>query len=290
MGIVNPDSEVTWISVTAAPIPLEDYGVAIAYVDITERKRVEAALRESERRFRAIFDQTFQFVGLLKPDGTLLEANQTALDFGGFSLCDIVGRPFWEARWWTLSQETQTGLQSAITQAAGGEFVRYEVDVLGALEQVATIDFSLKPVRDETGQVVLLIPEGRDITDRKQAEEALHKAKEAAEVANRAKSEFLANMSHELRTPLNGILGYAHILKQDKNLTSKQQNGLDTIQQCGEHLLTLINDILDFSKIEARKMEIHLSDFHFPNFINNIAEIFRFRAREKNISFSYESL
>jgi signal transduction histidine kinase len=88
-------------------------------------------------------------------------------------------------------------------------------------------------------------------------------------------------MSHELRTPLNGILGYAHILKQDKNLTSKQQNGLDIIQQCGEHLLTLINDILDFSKIEARKMEIHLSDFHFPKFLNNIAEIFRIRAKKR---------
>jgi PAS domain S-box-containing protein len=140
----------------------------------------------------------------------------------------------------------------------------------------------------EYGTVYVAVHE--DITTRKKAEEALHKAKEAAEVANRAKSEFLANMSHELRTPLNGILGYAHILKQDKNLTSKQQNGLDTIQQCGEHLLTLINDILDFSKIEARKMEIHLSDFHLPKFINNIAEIFRLRAKQKNISFSYESL
>ncbi|HAA27041.1 MAG TPA: hybrid sensor histidine kinase/response regulator, partial [Cyanobacteria bacterium UBA8553] len=116
---------------------------------------------ESERRFRAIFDQTFQFIGLLKPDGTLLEANQTALDFGGISHADIIGRPFWEARWWTISPETQNQLKDAIRQAAAGEFVRYEVDVLGAGDTVATIDFSLKPVKDETGNVILLIPEGR---------------------------------------------------------------------------------------------------------------------------------
>ncbi|MEW6493233.1 MAG: PAS domain S-box protein [Cyanobacteriota bacterium] len=140
---------------------------------IIERQRVEEALRESERRFRAIFNQTFQFMGLMQPDGILLEANQTALDFGGLQRLDVIGRPFWEARWWTFSEETQNQLREAIARSASGEFVRYEVDVLGAGNTVATIDFSLKPVRDEAGQVVLLIPEGRDVTALKQAEQTL---------------------------------------------------------------------------------------------------------------------
>ena len=137
---------------------------------IIERQQIEQALRESERRLGAIFNHTFQFIGLMQPDGILLEANQTALNFGGLQRSDVIERPFWEARWWTISQETQNQLREAIAQAASGEFVRYEVDVLGAGDTVATIDFSIKPVRDEAGQIVLLIPEGRDITTLKQAE------------------------------------------------------------------------------------------------------------------------
>lgn len=151
---------------------LED-GIVASWRDITQRKRAEIALVENERRFRAIFDSTFQFIGLLSPEGILLEANQTALDFGGFTRADVVNRPFWEARWWTINCETQIQLQQAINRAASGEFVRYEVDVLGAGSRVATIDFSLKPVRDEAGNIVLLIPEGRDITDKKKTEEQL---------------------------------------------------------------------------------------------------------------------
>ncbi|MEH2332662.1 PAS domain S-box protein [Nostoc sp.] len=135
-----------------------------------------AKLHQSDRRFCAIFNNTFQFIGLLTPAGTLLEANQTALNFAGLKLEDVIDRPFWEAHWWTISPQTQAELKQAIARAAQGEFIRYEVDVLGVNNRVATIDFSLRPLLDETGQVVLLIPEGRDITELKQAEEKLQQS------------------------------------------------------------------------------------------------------------------
>ncbi len=118
----------------------------------------------------------------------------------------------------------------------------------------------------------------------------LEKAEETAQSANRAKSDFLANMSHELRTPLNGILGYAQILMRDKSLTNSQKDSVGIIHQCGDHLLNLINDILDLSKIEARKMELHLTDFHFPEFLEGIAEICRIRAEQKGICLIFEQI
>ena len=94
-------------------------------------------------------------------------------------------------------------------------------------------------------------------------------------------------MSHEFRTPLNGILGYAQILKQEKSLTDYQRDGLNIIQQSGEHLLILINDILDLSKIEAGEMKLHLADFHLPALLKSITDIIRIRAEQKGIAFVY---
>jgi PAS domain S-box-containing protein len=142
--------------------------------------RAEEALREKEWRYRAIFDHTYQFIGLMTPDGMLLEANKTALAFSGIDESDVFGKPFWETPWWAHSKELQERLREAVKTAAGGRFVRFEATHTAAGGALRYIDFSLTPVKDETGRVVLLIPEGRDITDRKLAEHALIQSENTA--------------------------------------------------------------------------------------------------------------
>ncbi|WP_086684657.1 PAS domain S-box protein [Nostoc sp. T09] len=194
---------------------------------IIERQRAEAALSDSERRFRAIFDQTFQFMGLLQPDGTLLEVNRTALNFGGLTHADVINRPLWQTRWWTISQETQNRLQAAIAQAASGQFVRYQVDVRGAEDTQARVDFSLKPVFDEAGQVVILIAEGRDISAvyyelhlRKQAEAALRKAHDELEIRVQERTTELLEANEALQTE---ITERQRIESQLRNTTTLQR-------------------------------------------------------------------
>lgn len=128
-----------------------------------------------------IFDAQYEYVSVLKPDGSLIEINQSALDIYGMKRLEVIGQPAWELPAWNYRAEVQEGLQSAIAQAARGEFVRYEVDILAEKNTIRTIDFSLKPVFNQQGEVRMLLTEGRDVTPWKIIEAQLHKREQAIE-------------------------------------------------------------------------------------------------------------
>jgi len=179
--IVRKDGTERWVLMDAVPV-YEQGGNIIGgfsvFQDITELKETEEALRGQEQKFRAIFNQTFQFIGLMTLDGTLTEVNRTALEFSEIEESDVIGKPFWETPWWTHSQKMQEQLRDAIRNASKGEFIRFEATHQASDGTLHVVDFSIKPVKDEAGNVTLLIPEGRDITQRKQAEEALRESEE----------------------------------------------------------------------------------------------------------------
>lgn len=146
-------------------------------VVMADDERQLAALAEDkcwlEHKYLALLDQTFEFIGLLTPDGTVLDVNRAAVEFSGVEKSDVVGKLFWETPWWSHSPEVRERLREAVKVAASGEFVRFETTHPAFDGSIHWIDFSLNPFRNEKGEVVYLVPEGRDVTDLKRAQEAL---------------------------------------------------------------------------------------------------------------------
>jgi signal transduction histidine kinase/DNA-binding NarL/FixJ family response regulator len=160
-------------------------------------------------------------------------------------------------------------------------------------EHVAGGDLSARAVvesGDEIGALATSINTmtqrlAQTIGDLETVIEEARRAKDAAEVANRAKSSFLANMSHELRTPLNAVLGYAQILQREQGLSPRAVAGLNTIRRSGEHLLNLINSVLDLARIEAGKIELFPDLLHLPTLARTVSDIIQIQAQEKNLRF-----
>ncbi|UBF29656.1 PAS domain S-box protein [Kovacikia minuta CCNUW1] len=179
--ICKNGSEV-WVSKSVSPVR-DAFGqvqsaVAVV-VDISDRKRAEIALQESEAKFRAVFDQMYQFLGLLTPDGMLLEVNQNPLTFANVEREAVIGKPFWEFPSWNATAELQEIAKTLVAQAAAGQLFHQEVNILDASSNVHTFDISAKPVYAiETDQILWVIVEGRDISAQVRLQSALRSEQE----------------------------------------------------------------------------------------------------------------
>jgi PAS domain S-box-containing protein len=272
--------------------------------DITEYKNAIELLAESERKYRLIVDTANEGILLLDNNQIIKFINARLSELLGYKQDEVIGNNIDVY----IFEEDHNDHERRIQSRLKGISEHYERKWRCRDGQVVWTIVSATPLFDDehrfNGSFAMLT----DITVRKNMEEEIKKhrdnledivrerteelrlAKERAEVANSAKSTFLANMSHELRTPLNGILGYTQVLKRNKNFSQSQISSIKTIEQSGNHLLTLINDILDISRIEAGKMAFHESDFSLEGFLQGINEIISIRAAEKDLIYSFEPL
>ncbi|HLO47758.1 MAG TPA: PAS domain S-box protein [Kamptonema sp.] len=260
-------------------------GIIATTRDISERKQAEDAIKQSEERYRSLILATSQIVWTADAEGRAQDIPSLRA-YTGQTEAEVMGFGWLDAMHPDDRERTNQSWMNAVQTKSAYDI---EYQIRGADGNYRYFQGRGVPILNEDGSIREWVGTCTDIHDRKQAEIALAKAKEAAEAASRAKSEFLANMSHELRTPLNGIMGYAQILQRSKLLKEEDRSRIDVIYQCGSHLLTLINDILDLSKIEAQKVELQLTEFHLPAFLQGVAEMCRIRAEIKGINFHFQS-
>lgn len=238
-----------------------------------ERGQILRQLQESERRFRGIFDQTFQAIWLLTPQGNVLEVNQTGFELSGVQPEDCLGLPLWQLNYWQDLQTAQEWLNTAIAKAREGEFVRDELPMLGT-ETLVWMDFSLKPLKDERGQAVMLIAEARDISDRKLAEAEILKTLERERELNQLKSSFVSMVSHEFRNPLTTIQSSSEILQRyERKLNrDKKSQHFDRIQSSLNSMIHLLDEILLLGKSEAGKLQYKPVSLNLEQFCRNLTE------------------
>ncbi|MGB3532336.1 MAG: ATP-binding protein [Microcoleaceae cyanobacterium] len=247
--------------------------------EILERKQTEKALRISEDKFsKAFYCSPNPSIITRLSDDKIIEFNGSALEFLGYSVNEVQEKTFNQLGIWVNSDASSVLINMLQQQ---GLVRSIEQSIYTHSRQIKTVLLSAELIHFNNQTCVLAIL--NDITTRKQAELDLAKAKDAAEAANRSKSEFLANMSHELRTPLNAILGFSQLMGQDISLQPEQSKMLQVINNSGEHLLGLINSILDLSKIEAGHMVFERTSFDFYDLLNNLEQMFQFKARSKGL-------
>lgn len=233
-------------------------------------RQMTAQVARHARTVDGILGASLDLIFLVDRSGKYTYVSRTAAQAAGMNPREMIGKTWQELGWSpTIMQRVHQECQGIFATA---EPVKGEVIVPTANWGTRDYEYILSPVCATDGSVEAVVATLRDITERKDAEEAWQLAKEAAELANRAKSAFLANMSHELRTPLNAIIGYSDMLAEDAEELGNLEvvSDLDKIRTAGKHLLRLIDDILDISKIEADKMEIYLESFDVGGLIEEV--------------------
>ncbi len=248
--------------------------------DITERKTIENALRQSEEKYRGIIEN--MELGLLEVDrdGKVVRAFDRFCQMTGYSNEELVGEQAEEV---LLPPKYKKVLKEQNEDRKKGIANTYEVQILRKDGQLIWVIISGAPIYDSEGNIIGSLGIHYDITERKRLEQDIKEARIAAEQARAAEQQFLANMSHEIRTPMNTVIGMTHLL-YETNPNASQREYLHALRFSADSLMGVIDNILDMSKIEAGKLEFENRAFNLRELLQGLRRTFQFRVREKLIS------
>ena len=289
--ITSADGNPIWV--TESNIPYcnsngEVVGMVGISIDITARKQAEVALRESQRKLTTLIDSLPGIVFSCTKDAnwSMNYLSEGCSDLTGYKSEELLVNGAFPYGSIVDAEDLPKVIKVIETAISKKQSYVAEYRISTKSGQQKWLWEKGSAVFDELGEVLGIEGFITDITERKQAEEELQKAKQAAEAATRTKSEFLANMSHEIRTPMNGVIGMTGLLL-DTELTPQQQDFVETIRNSGDALLTIINDILDFSKIESGRLELEEQPFELVACIEDTLDLLAPKAAEKNIELAY---
>jgi two-component system, sensor histidine kinase and response regulator len=289
---LRKNSEVLWAERTACVIRDKE-GAArdflIMVEDITERKRAEAAVRESQSKLAAalatnqlIMDNSQDVICTIDESGRFVTMNQASERLWGYSPAELIGRRYMDLVHPDDHAETQRAASDILTSGKLVDFVNRYVRKDGS---VVNVLWSASWSNSEK----MLFCVAHDITERTRIEAALREAKIEADRANHAKSEFLSRMSHELRTPLNAILGFGQLLER-QNPTVQQRARVEHITSAGRHLLNLINEVLDISRIEAGHLQLSVEPVAVADVLDEALALMRPLAAAREMEISVDPL
>ena len=245
-------------------------GAGIVVTDETRRKQSERQVRESEERFRTLVDASASIVWVASAAGDFEQPQPGWTSFTGQEFASLRGGGWMDS----VHPDDREATATQWLEATGARApYRFEHRLRRADGEWRYMSVRSVPIIEDDGSVREWVGTHTDITERRNAENDLISAKEAAEAANRAKSQFLANMSHELRTPLSAVIGYSEMLEEEMEEGGQTEliGDVRKINSNAHHLLKLINDVLDLSKIEAERMTTYAEDIHVPDLLRDVA-------------------
>jgi len=256
--------------------------------DITERKKAEQILHESDTKFKELFEANMDGIAILsiKPDPraiTFLDMNGNSAKMLGYTKEEMLKMS-------PISLEkhvTKEDIEKRIEDLKLKGFSDFETNFRHKNGNDIVVEITAKVINFNNQPAVMNIV--RDITKRKQTELALMEAKEKAEESDRLKSAFLTNMSHEIRTPMNGILGFAELLKEPDLSSDEQQTFFQIIQNSGERMLNTINSIIDISKIESGLIDVVIEETNINEKIEFLYKFFKPEVERKGLQFIYNT-